>query len=650
MAYQTTGLASAGLGVTRQQFVNGQPVSYYVDPNPATLVVPQIVPRPIALPPLVSGNNWGHDDPHSLSFNGPPAEVGAWANAYALAQAQSGPFVIPGSQPAGDYAGAIGLPQAPAGGAAPFAPPNSGARAQAQTAAIQVVTNPPQVGLVQPQLPPTQPTVPAPPPMPGQPNITPPAPLPDDQPGTEVETFHDAQEDADDEEEEDEEGIGGGDGEPAVVPGALPDDQVVPGAGPPAPPPPPMGWHPGMRTVDAQHTPAMAPVAVVDVIAAQVESAAQNPTMSGAPSGSPGPAAGVAPAIGAGATAATNAMMAAVLEIGTDQEVPAISPATSMDLSPIVQAGLGIPLPPPPPPMVGAPPAGGGKKKGKKNKGKGKAHPVPNQFAEQQAAENAAFSGSAAMGRTDAQSELLAAVRSGGGLKPAGSRRNSGKPYERPQTKEDKEIAARQEMMAAIKQGGNLRKTAGPRVMEPEAVETATGWKRLGGAKKANPVTGDQPTGMDEVARAMQAALAKRNAAIHSDNEDEQGDQMMDDVSESGWDEGPGEIEMDQGMGASVDPNLRADQVNIAAAAALAGRSRRGVGSPFGSTPDFSAAGKFDQQVPMDDEPGWAVQDLPAGPSDDGLMVQNMPSPPAVKKAPPKPPKGKKPKPGKKPT
>ena len=70
MAYQSTGLASGGLGVARQQFVNGRPVSYYVDPNPATLVVPQIVPRPIALPPLVAGNNWGHDDPRSLSFNG----------------------------------------------------------------------------------------------------------------------------------------------------------------------------------------------------------------------------------------------------------------------------------------------------------------------------------------------------------------------------------------------------------------------------------------------------------------------------------------------------------------------------------------------------------------------------------------------------
>lgn len=646
MAYQTTGLASAGLGVTRQQFVNGVPVSYYVDPNPATLVVPQIVPRPIALPPLVAGNNWGHDDPRSLSFNGPPAEVGAWANAYALAQAQSGPFVLPGSQPPGESTEAVGLPQAPPGGAAPFGAANSGARAQAQAAAIQVVTNPPQVGLVQPQLPPSQPVPAAAPPAPGQPNINPPAALPDDQPGEEIETFHDAAEDQDD----DQEGIGGGDGEPAVIPGAIP---PAPSAGPPAPPPPPMGWHPGMRTIDAQHTPAMAPVPVVDVIAAQMEASANNPTMSGAPSGAPGPAAGTSPAIGAGATAATNAMMAAVLEIGTDQQVPAMSPASSVDMSPLVEAGLGIP-PAPPPPMI--------RSRVNVRKNKNKAHPVPDQFAQNQAAENAAFSGSAAMGRPDPQSELLAAVRNGGGLKPAGSRRNSGsKPYARPQTKEDKEIAARQEMMSAIKQGGNLRKTAGPRVMEVEAVQTATGWKRLGGAKKANPVTGEQAEGMEAVARAMQAALAKRNAASrYSDDEDEQGDRHMDDASEGGWDDGPGEIEMDEGVGASVDPNVRANMTAMAAAAAVAGRARNGTGSPlFGSVPDFTAA-KYDQQVPEDDEPGWAVPggnstglltkepELPDPLAGGGLGSTTFVMDPATKK--PKPPKGKKPKVGKKPT
>lgn len=593
MAYQSTGLASGGLGVARQQFVNGQPVSYYVDPNPATLVVPQIIPRPVALPPLVARNNLGANDPYytSLSFNGPPEEIGAWANAYANATANSAPIR------------SMEAPQAPDTFGAAMAQGQTLAPDPRREAALQIVTNPPQIGITQPSLPPAVPVAPAPPAMPGQPATAPPAALPDDQPGIEVETFHDA-ETGDDTTQE---GIGGGDGAPAVVPGAIP--QAPAGGPPPPPPPPPSGWHPGMRTVDAQHTPAMMPTPIVDQIAALSESAINNPTITSAPSGFPS-AAGVVPSVPAGATAATSAMLQAVLEINTDQQVPAMGdtpPGSTLDLSVPAQAALGIPPPAPPPPPMG----------GVRNKGKGKAHPIPDQFVQNLAAENAAFSGSAATGRGAAQDELLAAVKNGGGLKPAGERRRSSKPYARPtpMTEKEKAIAAREDMLAGIK-GGVKLKPSQTRVAGPteQRVETEYGWKMLKGDQRG------PPTG---IAGAMDAELRRRRAAIDPDNEDEQGDQRMDEADEEDWPTAsPEEATMEDGMGVGMDPNARADMINIGAAAALAGRARRSVGSPFGSVPNFGSdeafmAGKYDQTVPDD-----------GGPS-------SQPSPPTQRRPPP---------------
>ncbi len=642
MSYQTTGLASAGLGVTRQQFVNGRPVSSYVDPNPATLVVPQIVPRPIALPPLVASNNWGHDDPRSLSFNGPPDEVGAWANAYAMATSMSAPFVPPASVPPPGSGPALDI-KTPAGaagsGSAPFlAPPAP------RAPAISVVTNPPSRGLVPPGLPPTMPAPAAAPPLAGQPDITPPAGLPEDHPGHEVETFHDAVEDPDVAEE----GIGGGDGEPAVIPGAIPEPAAPPlNAGIPlAPPPPPSGWHPGMRVVDAMHMPGMPIVPVVDTIAALSESAASTPTSSGAPSGSPGAASGCSPSVGAGASAATNAMLTAVLELNTAAAAPAMSPVSagsdvSMDMAPAVDAALGIPGPPGVPPPPPRPPV-----RTRVNKNKGKAHPIPDQFAESFAAENGAFSGSAATGgRMDAQSELLNAIRSGGGLKPTGERKRT--PYDRPKTAKDVEEGKIAALMKEVEGGFQLRKTAGPRTAVEDVLETPTGWKRLGAPKKPEVMVGDQPMGMDKVAIDMAEALRKRNAAMrYDDDEDEQGDRHMDDRSDEGEWYDERDIEMGEGSGASVDPNIRANMTAVAAAAAVAGRAARGTGSPIfaGAVPDFNsvaaqddraARGKFDQTVPEEDE---------------GFTVQNMPSPPSTKKSKPAPPKGKKPKVGRRPS
>lgn len=457
-----------------------------------------------------------------------------------------------------------------------FAPP---AKQAAREAALQIVTNPPQIGLTQPGLPPAAPAAPPPPPLPGQPATAPPAGLPDDQPGHEIETFHDAMQDQDAAEE----GIGGGDGEPAVIPGAIP--QAPAGGPPPPPPPPPSGWHPGMRVLDAQHMPGMAPVPVIDQIAALSEGAAiNNPTFTNAPSGFPS-AAGVVPSVGFGATAATNAMLAAVLEINTSQQMRAVgdSPSSSTgDLSAAVQTSLGIP-PPPPPPMM-------------------RAHPVPNQFAQNLAAENGAFSGSAASGRMDPQAALLNAVRAGGNLKPAGNR----KPYDRPPPKKalsekEQAVQARQEMLAGIAGGVKLKPTQ-TRVAggDAERVETEYGWKILK-SNQGGPLKG--------IAADMDAELRRRRAAIDPDNEDAQGDQMMDDASESGWSASPARsVSMEDGMGVGMDANVRADMVNVGAAAALAGRARRGTGSPFGAVPDFSSdtafmAGKYDQLVPDEDAP-----------------------------------------------
>lgn len=593
MAYQSTGLASGGLGVSRQQFVNGQPVSYYVDPNPATLVVPQIVPRPVALPPLVARNNLGFDDPNytSLSFNGPPEEIGAWANAYANATANNAPvsYAVPPTAASmavgGDNAANPGV-----GNASPFAPRGPAPQFRRQ-AALQIVQNPPQIGLVNASLPPSAPIAPPAPPMPGQPNVAPPAALPDDQPGEEVETFHDAEEDQD----VDQEGIGGGDGEPAVVPGAIPEPAASSGGPPPPPPPPPSGWHPGMRVVDASFTPAGAPTPVVDVIAALSEGTAiNNPTISNAPSGTPA-AAGVAPSVPAGATATTNAMMGALAEMEAGLYQPAAgSPigGSTEDLSVPVQAGLGIPPPPPPPPSGGGPVRSG--KKGK-NKGKGKAHPVPDQYAENRAAEAAAFSGSAAAAPT--------------------------------------RLSPQQELMAAIRGGTTLKKAP------PRDVRKTAGGGDIAGPKPLAPNQKD--VGGDDIQAALRAALAKRNARIGDDEMDENGNVEMTDAERAEWDMPATtavvpDVEMNEGYAASTDPNARANFTNVMAEIQVAGRARRETGFSLAPKPDFGSdeafnRGKFDQVVPDDEDPGFRPQDLPS-------PVSTRRSPPAVKK-------GKKPSP-----